>query len=306
MNPSQELKSLKKALRILGYLNQKGDATTSQVAAAVGLPRSTANRILETFTAEGYLQKLQHSDYYRLTSSVQQLSSGYQAENLLVEVAAPFVTDLCDRIGWSISVLTPRGSDMVIRLTTSFDTSLALDRYAVGLCVPMMHSTAAFCYLANCAAPQREQSLDLCCQSPDPLQNMAHNKARVAFMIDTARARGYSHIEFPQYREGNIAVPLICDNRPLGGLVMRYIKSAMKGNELHERFAPLLKGTAAAIAREYLARSAQAAKPGYIHTPQAASSALTTPAAVPGTNFAPAMLTRKRARAPALESIARA
>jgi IclR family mhp operon transcriptional activator len=257
MNPSQELKSLKKALRILGYLNQMGDATTSQVAGALGLPRSTANRILETFTVEGYLQKMEHSDYYRLTSAVQQLSSGYQAENLLVEVAAPLIADLCSRIGWSVSVLTPRGSDMVIRLTTNFDTSLALDRYAVGLAVPMMHATAGFCYLATCAESERERLLELCRQSPDPLQRLSRNQARVDFLIDAVRKRGYSHLEFQQYREGNIGVPLFCEARPLGGLVMRYIKSAMKGTELRDKFVPILQETASLIAEKHRVRRAQ-------------------------------------------------
>ncbi len=257
MDPSQELKSLKKALRILGYLNQMGDATTSQVAGALGLPRSTANRILETFTVEGYLQKMEHSDYYRLTSAVQRLFSGYQAENLLVEVAAPVIADLCDRIGWSISVLTPRGCDMVIRLTTNFDTSLALDRYAVGLAVPTMHATAGFCYLATCADSERERLLELCRQSPDPLQRLSHNKAQVDFLIDAVRTRGYSRLEFQQYREGNIGVPLQFGTRPLGGLVMRYIKSAMKAGELQDKFVPILQESAALIGKRYRARRAE-------------------------------------------------
>jgi len=273
MNPRQEVKSLKKALRILGYLNQHGDATTSQVAGALGLPRSTANRILETFAVEGYLQKLQHSDYYRLTSSVQQLSSGYQAENLLIEIAAPILAELGNRIGWSVSVLTPRGCDMVVRLTTSFDTSLALDRYAIGLAVPMMHATSGFCYLATCADQERERLLELCRQSSDPLHRLAQNRARVGFLIDLVRSRGYSHLEFQQYREGNIGVPLICDVRPLGGLVMRYIKSAMKGNELQERFVPILQETAAEIIERFRHRTAERARIGFGRATHGAASA---------------------------------
>lgn len=270
MNPRQEIKSLKKALLVLGYLNQEGDATTTQVAAAVGLPRSTANRILETFVVAGYLQKLKHSDYYRLTSSVQKLSSGYQAENLLVEVAAPLLADLCNRIGWSVSVLTPRGCDMVIRLTTNFDTSLALDRYPVGLTVPMMHATSGFCYLATCSEPERERLLDLCRQSADPLQRMAQHHARIGLLIDEVRTRGYSRLEFQQYREGNIGVPLICGGRPLGGLVMRYIKSAMKGTELRDRFVPILQETADTIGERFRARPAHSGIAGHVRTAQAA------------------------------------
>ena len=273
MNPRQELKSLKKALRVLGYLNQQGDATTTQVASALGIPRSTANRILETFSVAGYLEKLQHSDYYRLTSSVQLLSSGYQAENLLTEVAAPIIAELGKRIGWPVSVLSPRGCDMVIRLTTNFDTSLALDRYAVGLEVPMMHATSGFCYLARCAEPERERLLELCRRSPDPLQRPAQNKARVAFLLDAVRTRGYSHLEFPQYREGNIGVPLMSAVRPMGGLVMRYIKSAMRGAELQNKFVPLLQETAAVIAERCKALTPEGSQAGLVRVSPAAPSA---------------------------------
>ena len=45
MDDRQEVKSLKKALRVLKVMNQKGDATVSDIAAEIGVPRG---RHLET------------------------------------------------------------------------------------------------------------------------------------------------------------------------------------------------------------------------------------------------------------------
>jgi hypothetical protein len=120
-----------------------------------------------------------------------------------------------------------------------------------------------------CAEPERERLLDLCRKSSDTLQRPAHNRVRVAFLLDAVRTRGYSHLEFPQYREGNIAVPLMSAVRPVGGLVMRYIKSAMRGTELHNTFVPLLQETAAVIAERCNARmpaGSEAGRGAVVHT----------------------------------------
>jgi IclR family mhp operon transcriptional activator len=252
-----ELKSVKKTLKVLSFLNQDGAATTTQVAKAVSLPRATAHRILETLATEGFLEKTHRSDYYRLTACVRQLSSGYQGRAVLVDLAAPYVADLGSRIGWSVSLLTPKGCDMVIQLTTNHDTSLALERYMVGLHVPMMHSTAAFCYLAHCPNVEREKLLVLCKQSTDPLQYLARNDAQVRHLISAVLNRGFSHLEFTRYREGNIAVPLLADGRAYGGLVMRYMKSALKLPELQGRYVPVLQQTARDIMRAFEAHGGQ-------------------------------------------------
>ena len=63
MDSRQEIKSLKKALRALTFMNQKGDATVTDVARAVGIPRTTAHRVLATLACESYVEKQPASDY---------------------------------------------------------------------------------------------------------------------------------------------------------------------------------------------------------------------------------------------------
>ena len=82
MDSRQEIKSLKKALRALTFMNQKGDATVTDVARAVGIPRTTAHRVLATLASEGYVEKQPPSDYYRITSRVQKLAQGFIFEDI--------------------------------------------------------------------------------------------------------------------------------------------------------------------------------------------------------------------------------
>ena len=102
MDEAQELKSLKKALSALAFMNQAGKSTVSSLASAISVPRTTAFRILETFVSEGYIVRIPNSRVYRLTSQVLKLSSGFQEDSLLVEVATPLLNKLGKEVGWSI------------------------------------------------------------------------------------------------------------------------------------------------------------------------------------------------------------
>jgi IclR family mhp operon transcriptional activator len=255
MDDRQEVKSLKKALRVLTVMNQRGDATVSDIAGAIGVPRTTAYRLLETLAAEGYIERQPHSPYYRLTSEVLNLASGFQNQNLLLEIAQPMVVELGARIGWSVSLATPRAAEMITRITTNHDTALALDRFMVGHGVPMLHATTGFCYLAFCSDMEREVVIGMARASGDPLQSLAHHREKLETALQRVRTRGFCNLEFSQYREGNIAVPLIAGERALGGIVMRYIKSAMTGQKLVNEYIPQLTGLSERISEAYLERT---------------------------------------------------
>jgi len=255
MDDRQEVKSLKKALRVLKVMNQKGDATVSDIATAIGVPRTTAYRLLETLATEGYIERQPHSPYYRLTSEVLLLASGFQSENLLLEIARPLISDLGARIGWSLSLATPRSTEMVTRITTNHDTALALDRYMIGLGVPMLHATTGFCYLAHCTDSEREILIGMARASGDPLQSLAHHRDKLESVLQRVRTRGFCNLEFSTYREGNVGVPLLTGARPLGGIVMRYIKSAMTGQKLLKEYIPQLTDLSQRISQEYESRT---------------------------------------------------
>jgi IclR family mhp operon transcriptional activator len=255
MDDRQEVKSLKKALRVLRIMNQRGDATVSDIAAAISVPRTTAYRLLETLATEGYIERQPHSPYYRLTSEVLQLASGFQNQNLLLEIARPLITGLGARLGWSVSLATPRAAEMITRITTNHDSALALDRYVVGHGVPMLHATTGYCYLAFCSDIEREIVIGMARASGDPLQSLAHHRDKLEAALQRVRTRGFCNLEFSQYREGNVGVPLVVGDRALGGIVMRYIKSAMTGQRLLNDYIPQLTDISARISDEYLART---------------------------------------------------
>jgi DNA-binding IclR family transcriptional regulator len=56
-----------------------------------------------------------------------------------------------------------------------------------------------------------------------------------------ASRQRYLILERSTLREGNLGVPVMGEGLPIGGITMRYIKSALKHDELVERYLPLLR-----------------------------------------------------------------
>jgi len=251
MDERQEVKSLKKALRALTFLNFNAEATVTEVASAIGVPRATSYRLLETLAAEGYVEKQEHSNIYRLTSLVQNLSSGFGDSALLIEVAKPLVTQAGQAIRWPLALATPVGSDMMVRIITDHDTPLAIDRYCIGFRVPMLHAPAGLCYLANCDEGARAPILEAAKHLDEDGTGMRAGAADLEAYLEHVRNQGFCHIRYAQYREGGLAVPLVAGGRTVGGIVMRYVKSTFKPAQIVEKFAPILHKLAADIADAY-------------------------------------------------------
>jgi IclR family mhp operon transcriptional activator len=255
MDYRQEVKSLKKALRTLVFLNQRAEATVTEVANAVGIPRPTAYRLLETLAAEGYVERQDHCTIYRLTSLVKELSCGFSDSDMAVEIAKPLLRDLGKRLGWPIALATPFESEMVVRVTTDYDTPKAIDRYRVGFGVPILHAQTGYCYLAYCDEDEREKIIGMAKQSPDPRQRMARTRERLDSLLNRVREEGYCAREYAAYREGGVGIPLLINGVPIGGIVMRYIKSAMKFGQLQSDYLPELRNVAEQINNNFNARA---------------------------------------------------
>lgn len=254
MDSRQEVKSLKKALRALLVLNERGEATVTDVATSVGVPRPTAYRLLETLASEGYVEKQDHSNIYRLTSLVRNLAAGFSDMDMAVEVAKPLIKDLGRALGWPIALATPVGAEMVVRITTDYDTPRAIDRYMVGFNTPIVHAPAGFCYLAYCEEAEREKVIRLASQSPDPRQRLARHRDRLDQLLGRVRGEGYCTREYAAYKEGGLGIPLLINGHPVGGVVMRYLKSAMKIGQLQAEYVPELHKLADRINANFNAR----------------------------------------------------
>lgn len=253
MHSRQHLSSLRRGLSVLALLNRNTTVTTAQVAQALDLPRTTAQRIVTTLILEGYVERVPGSRLYRLTPAVNMLSGGFSDESWVSHVASPMLFSKTKEIGWPMSLATPFGEDMMVRVSTDQSTSLALDHFQIGFRTPIMYSTSGHVVLAFASPAYRAGLLDLLKRSENPLQADVHNPRMVDFIIEKVRARGFEHIAYVDFPEASISVPIFLDGMVVGCLLLTYIKRAVAPQAAEAQFVPMMRTLAAEIEQEVIA-----------------------------------------------------
>lgn len=91
MDADQELKSLKRGLKAMMLINRQGSLAISELSRGLDLPRTTAERVLMTLLAEGFVDRDSQTKRFFLTGRVRALSGGYSDESSIAHVAAPLL-----------------------------------------------------------------------------------------------------------------------------------------------------------------------------------------------------------------------
>src|ERR1700744_4191599 len=112
---TRPIRALNRGLDVLTELNRLERAAINTLASAVGLPRTTTYRILETFLLAGALDRHAHDDCYRPTIMVRALSDGFDDEALVAHIAKPLLAALGAQIVWPGALATPSRSTIMIR-----------------------------------------------------------------------------------------------------------------------------------------------------------------------------------------------
>lgn len=104
-------------IRGLNILEQLSDTrrrlTLSEIAASLGVTRSSAYRLLVTLGHMGFVIFDNETKTYALGAQVLRLGYAYLAARDIVEVAVPHLTRLRDRTGWSAHLGELDGRDVV-------------------------------------------------------------------------------------------------------------------------------------------------------------------------------------------------
>ena len=100
---------------------------------------------------------------------------------------------------------------------------------------------------------EREKVVELAKRSTDPRQRLARNPERLQQLLGRVCEEGYCTREYAAYREGGVGIPLLINGAPVGGIVMRYQKTAMKFGQIQADYLPELRNLAAQIGREFQA-----------------------------------------------------
>ena len=251
MDSVRHIRALMRGLDVLQQLNRHNGATVTGIAKAVGLPRTTVYRVLETLCVAGYAIRDLSDDRYRLTTKVRSLSYGYDDESWVQEIVKPMLSSLARAVVWPLAISTLSGMSMLVRETTDRDSPLALERYSAGLRVPVLGSSSGRVYLAFCSDEQREILLDVLQRSDRVEDKISRDRQLVNRIISEVQKNGYAVYDRPSMAEMSIAVPLYLNGNIIGGVVIRFIRSAMTVDKAIEKHLSFMQHTASEIGKAF-------------------------------------------------------
>lgn len=146
--------ALTRGLNILQDLSgERRKQTLSEVAATLGVTRSSAYRLLFTLSHLGFVVFDSETKTYSLGPQVLQLGYGYLASRDLVEVAMPHLVRLRDRTGWSAHLGELHGRDVIYLARVATRRSIASTVH-VGARLPARATTMGRVLLSSLSAAQ--------------------------------------------------------------------------------------------------------------------------------------------------------
>ena len=240
MSKSAQIRALSRGLRILAFLNAHSNVTVAEIASATRIARTTIYRVLETLIAEDLVRRDEARNVYCVRIGVRSLSQGFDDEAWLTDVARPYLAALTRQVLWPVSLATPSGSSMLVRDTTDHMSPLAVKKYGPGARVPLLASAAGHAYLAF-VSPTLRQTLVSVTLRDETADGM--NAAQLHVRLAQVHKLGYAVFHRPMRvtDRTTIAVPVMVHGRPLGALVVRFARSALRLELAVRKFrAPLI------------------------------------------------------------------
>ncbi len=247
---TQSIQSLDRGLQILELLNRQPGLTANQVAKQSGLTRGTAFRVLETLRNLDYLLRDSEGGCYWLQRRVCALADGFIEEAWINQIARPELELLGHELVWPLTITTPSGISMLVRLNTDFQSPLSKNRFPIGHRVSLVASASGKAYLAYCEPEHRALLIDLVVRSsPRAEDKVARNGKGMRNILSQVRRDGFATMSDGD--RSAVAVPILSKQQPLASLAMRFFSSAIRANGIRRDVLPLLKRAAEKIGRSF-------------------------------------------------------
>jgi IclR family mhp operon transcriptional activator len=259
------VQGLSRGLAVLRALNldPSGSASVRALGEATGLHRTTVRRLLETLALDGYVERSESADTYRLRLEVRDLSDGFRDDQWIASVAAPAMGELLQRVRWPSDLTTLDGSCMRIRESTHRFSSLSFERAMVGRRLPLMFTASGRAYLAACDETERALLVKVMVADGGPQAACAADPRLLQNTVARVWRNGYANAEGDWRRHspaGAIALPVRLGERVVGCLNVVYLRRAMAAAEAARELLPALREAVAAIEAGLATAPARAAR----------------------------------------------
>lgn len=240
---TQPVQSFNRGLLILEYLNRYNGSSANAVSKGTGLTRGTTFRLLETLRQSNFIRRDDHSGQYWLERSVRALSDGYSDEQWIDDIARPTLRDVGQQLVWPLTLSTPSGIYMLIRLNTDFESPLSQNRFLTGHRVPLLDSASGLVFLSFCDEQQRQTLIEMGAKAGQFKTNsLSGNEKALTNRLADVRQAGFAKRQ--EKTRSVVSVPIFSERRIFACLAMRYFTSAVSDRDLQGKFLPILLETA--------------------------------------------------------------
>jgi DNA-binding IclR family transcriptional regulator len=252
IDPRLFVGGLAKGLNLLSTIARAGrPLTISEAAELAGTDRSTAQRMLHTLRALGFLRQEEVSRKYVLGARVLDFAHGFLQADALRRIALPFLDDLARRSEETVNLTELDGSDVVYvaRFPSRHVVSVDL---AIGTRLPAWCTGPGRAILSCLAAEAVERLVPA-----DPLERRtprtARRRADVLLKIARAAQDGFAVNDQETFvGDISIAAPIVDrSSNPLGAVNIAVPFPRWTRTRAAKDLAPLIVDTARLISREF-------------------------------------------------------
>jgi len=247
---TQPVQSFNRGLRILEYLNRYNGSNANAVSRGTGLTRGTTFRLLETLRQSDFVRRDAQSGQYWLERQVRALSDGYSDEEWIDEIARPKLHQVGEELVWPLTLSTPSGIYMLIRLNTDFESPLSQNRFLTGHRVPVLDSASGLVFLSFCAEDQRQTLVEMASKAGQLKSNsLFQNEKALAIRTNEVRTAGFAKRQ--ETSRSVLSVPIFSNTRVFACLAMRYFTTALTDKDIQSKYLPVLQDTAGHIGKAF-------------------------------------------------------
>ncbi|HRU84155.1 MAG TPA: IclR family transcriptional regulator [Eubacteriales bacterium] len=241
--------SLQKGIDALLYLSSKKSAGVTEIAEALGVNKSTAFRILDTFVSYNMAEKVKETGKYKLGPAILKLSHQYYSGLSTVAAAKPWLIKISELSGESSHLGVLANNSAVIVDQIIADSRLVVNA-KMGGGEPLYASAVGKCLLAFSEEPYQSKML-ASITFESFTEKTIKDEAALTAELDDIRLKGYAVDEGELSKDIRCVAAPIFNNRGecryaigISGAVSRMPKEAV------EAAAAILVKAANAISAE--------------------------------------------------------
>lgn len=238
----RRIRSLKRGIDVLRFLNSVKGAQPADICKELKLPRTTVHRILETLEEMDLVHRGYNAREFRLTGGVKRLARAKGVYEELRQAAWPVMRELTARYLWPSDLAIFHDNSMLIIESTHRLSPLSSDIGMVGRVRSMMLSPLGRAFLSHCEPDLRELIVHSLATQSAPAEGLMADCEAIDRIVEQGRRDGFSMCpELPHTRCASIAVPILIRGEIVATMNLVWDLKDVSFEQAREQFcAPLV------------------------------------------------------------------